>query len=94
MWLFRRRGKNLSPAELDAVFDDYRERQYRDTLLFSSVVGIPRLVVTKMQPSLHAAYKAGANNWASRGGAVSKDRPHRTVGAGQRQCAVSRLPFT
>ena len=48
----------LSANELDAIFHDCRQRQYEDTLLFSSVVGLLSLVVTKAQPSLHAAYKA------------------------------------
>jgi len=48
----------LSPAELDAIFEDCRERQYRDTLLFSSVVGLLALAVTKVHRSLHAAYQA------------------------------------
>lgn len=48
----------LSPHELDAIFEDCRERQYRDTLLFSSVVGLLSLAVTKVHPSLHAAYQA------------------------------------
>ena len=48
----------LSPRELDALFHDCRERQYQDTLLFSSVVGLLSLAVTKAQPSLHAAYQS------------------------------------
>jgi hypothetical protein len=48
----------LSARELDAIFHDCRERQYEDTLLLSSVVALLGLVVTKAQPSLHAAYQA------------------------------------
>jgi hypothetical protein len=48
----------LSPRELDAIFEDCRKRQYRDTLFFSSVVGLLSLAVTKVHPSLHAAYQA------------------------------------
>ena len=48
----------LSPRELDAIFHDCRQRQYEDTLLFSSVVGLLSLVVSKAQPSVHAAYQA------------------------------------
>jgi hypothetical protein len=48
----------LSPRELDAIFEDCRRRQYQDTLLFSSVVGLLALAVAKVQPSLHAAYQA------------------------------------
>jgi IS4 transposase len=48
----------LSPRELDAIFEDCRQRQYQDTLLFSNVVGLLSLAVTKVHPSLHAAYQA------------------------------------
>jgi IS4 transposase len=48
----------LSPRELDAIFEDCRQRQYEDTLLFSSVVGLLSLAVTKVHGSLHAAYQA------------------------------------
>jgi IS4 transposase len=48
----------LSSRELDAIFHDRRQRQYEDELLFSSVVGLLTLVVTKTQKSLHAAYQA------------------------------------
>jgi IS4 transposase len=48
----------LSIPELDAIFGDCRQRQYEDKLLFSSVVGLLSLVVTKAQPSVHAAYQA------------------------------------
>lgn len=48
----------LSPRELDAIFHDCRQRQYQDTLLFSAVVGLLALAVTKVQRSLHAAYQA------------------------------------
>lgn len=47
----------LSPDELDAIFRDTAERQYEDELLFSSVVELLGLVVSKAKPSLHAAYQ-------------------------------------
>jgi hypothetical protein len=48
----------LSASELDAIFHDCRQRQYQDKLLFSSIVGLLSVVVTKAQQSLHAAYQA------------------------------------
>ncbi|MBX3423039.1 MAG: transposase [Pirellulaceae bacterium] len=48
----------LSPRELDKIFEESRQRQYEDRLLFSSVVGLLTLAVTKTQPSLHAAYQS------------------------------------
>lgn len=48
----------LSPRELDAIFRDCRVRQYQDTLLFSSVVGLLTLAVTKVRRSLHDAYQS------------------------------------
>lgn len=51
----------LSPHELDAIFRDTAERQYEDELLFSSVVELLGLVVTKAKPSLHAAYQTHRN---------------------------------
>jgi IS4 transposase len=47
----------LSPAELDAIFRETAERQYESPLLFSTVVDLLGLVVSKAQPSLHAAYQ-------------------------------------
>jgi hypothetical protein len=48
----------LAPTELDAIFHDRRVRQYQDNLLFSSMVHLLGLVVTKASPSIYAAYKA------------------------------------
>jgi hypothetical protein len=48
----------LPPEALDALFDRYAERQYTRELLFSSVVELMGVVVSKIQPSVHAAYKA------------------------------------
>ncbi|QDU88942.1 hypothetical protein Pla175_23260 [Pirellulimonas nuda] len=47
----------LSDKELDAIFRESAERQVEGPLLFSQVVGLLHLVVTKAQPSLHAAYQ-------------------------------------
>ena len=48
----------LDPEALDALFRDTAEQQHEKTLLFSSVVDLMSLVVTRVQPSLHAAYQA------------------------------------
>lgn len=48
----------LPPEELDALFDRFAERQYTKDLLFSSVVDLMGVVVSKIQPSVHAAYQA------------------------------------
>src|SRR5437764_711786 len=48
----------LIPAELDALFEHTAERQYTKELLFSTTVELLTLVVTRMRPSVHAAYQA------------------------------------
>jgi hypothetical protein len=48
----------LSARELDAIFRDACGRQREGELLFSSVVELLSLVVTKTQKSLHAAYQS------------------------------------
>ena len=48
----------LSPQELDAIFRETAVRQYEDELLFSSVVELLQLVVTKSHKSMRAAYRA------------------------------------
>ncbi len=48
----------LPSAELDALFDVHAERQYTRELLFSSVVDLMGVVVSKVEPSVHAAFKA------------------------------------
>lgn len=47
----------LSAQELDAIFRDTARLQYEGDLLFSSVVELLSLVVTKTQKSVHAAYQ-------------------------------------
>ena len=48
----------LPAEELDALFDKHAERQYTRELLFSSLVDLMGVVVSKIQPSMHAAYQA------------------------------------
>lgn len=47
----------LSAGELDAIFHERAVQQWEHELLFSSVVDLLSLVVTKAKPSLHAAYQ-------------------------------------
>ena len=48
----------LAPAALDALFDEHAEQQYTRELLFSSVVDLMSVVVTKTQPSVNAAFQS------------------------------------
>jgi hypothetical protein len=50
----------LSPRTIDGLFEQVAERHYTRTLLFSSVVDLMGSVVTKIRPSIHAAYRARA----------------------------------
>jgi hypothetical protein len=52
----------LSKPELDAVFREKAERQWENELLFSTIVDLMGLVVTKSRRSLHAAYQAHHEN--------------------------------
>jgi len=47
----------LDPAALDALFEKRRARQYTRELLFSSMVNVMGVVVTKGAPSVNAAYQ-------------------------------------
>lgn len=47
----------LSADQLNLLFHEHAERQYEGELLFSSVIELLSLVVTKTQKSLHAAYQ-------------------------------------
>jgi hypothetical protein len=47
----------LAPAELDALFDSCSEQQYTRSLLFSSMVDLMGMVVSKVRPSVNAAYQ-------------------------------------
>jgi hypothetical protein len=48
----------LATEQIDALFDKHAERQYTRDLLFSSVVDVMGLVVSKIQPSIHAAFQS------------------------------------
>ena len=48
----------LAPAPVNALFGAHAEWQYERTLLFSSVVDVMGMVVCRLQPSIHTAYKA------------------------------------
>lgn len=47
----------LAPEALDSLFAERAESQYTRELLFSSVVNLMGVVVTKSQPSIHAAFQ-------------------------------------
>lgn len=47
----------LPPETVDRVFEENREQQYTRDLLFSSVVKLAQLVVCRVRPSMHAAFK-------------------------------------
>jgi IS4 transposase len=48
----------LNPAIVDQLFEDVAEVQYTRKLLFSSVVDLMSLVVCRIKPAIHSAYKA------------------------------------
>lgn len=47
----------LAPEALDALFEARTDKQYTRELLFSSVVDLMGVVVSKVAPSIHAAYQ-------------------------------------
>jgi hypothetical protein len=47
----------FAPDKLDAVFQSAAVRQYERELLFSQLVDLTSLVVCRVHPSIHAAYK-------------------------------------
>lgn len=47
----------FQPERLDALFEQAAERQYKRTLLFSSVVELMQSVVLCVEPSVYAAYR-------------------------------------
>ena len=51
----------LAPEALDALFDENADKQYTRDLLFSSVVDLMGVVVTKGAPSVNAAFKSVAS---------------------------------
>jgi hypothetical protein len=48
----------LAPEALDGLFEEHADKQYTRDLLFSSVVDLMGIVVSKVAPSIHAAYQA------------------------------------
>jgi IS4 transposase len=50
----------LSPRVVDQLFEEIADKQYTRELLFSSVVGLMSLVVSRVQPSVNAAYQKNA----------------------------------
>jgi IS4 transposase len=48
----------LNPAVVDQLFEEVAEAQYTRKLLFSSVVDLMSLVVCRIKPAIHSAYKA------------------------------------
>lgn len=54
----------LSPAELNAIFRQTAKRQHESPLLFSTIVDLLGLVVSKAQSSLHAAYQTRRQEWS------------------------------
>src|SRR5512143_1772115 len=48
----------LNPAQLDAWFETVAEGQYTRTLLFSTLFELMMQVVSRQQPSIHAAYQS------------------------------------
>ncbi len=50
----------LAPEALDALFEEHADKQYTRELLFSSMVDLMGVVVSKVAPSVHAAYQAVA----------------------------------
>lgn len=51
--------ENLLPAErLDQIFEDYREHQYQQQLLFSDLVAMMSAVATRTHKSVHKSYLA------------------------------------
>jgi len=47
----------MAPDALDALFVEHADKQYTRELLFSSVVDLMGVVVSKIAPSVHAAYQ-------------------------------------
>src|SRR5260370_41676662 len=54
----------LQPQPLDDLFRRHAEHQYTRDLLFSSVVDLLSLVVSRTHPSVHAAYQASPDEAA------------------------------
>jgi hypothetical protein len=54
----------LQPQQLDDLFARHSEHQYTRDLLFSSVVDLMSLVVSRTHASVHAAYQASPEDIA------------------------------
>ena len=52
----------MAPEALDALFVKHANKQYTRALLFSSVVDLMGVVVSKIAPSVHAAYQEVAES--------------------------------
>jgi hypothetical protein len=50
----------FDPERLDAWFETVAQRQYTCRLLFSTLFGLMMQVVSRRQPSVHAAYQGTA----------------------------------
>lgn len=47
----------LAPEHLDSLFEEHAERQYTRSLLFSTMVDLMGVVVSKSRPSIHSAFQ-------------------------------------
>lgn len=54
----------LSEDRLNQIFDETAERQYCRELTFATCVQLMSLVVTRIRPSVNAAYKSSASQIA------------------------------
>ena len=52
----------FSAERLDGIFADVAERQFCGELAFSTCAELLSLVVTRIQPSVHAAYRKKRND--------------------------------
>ena len=67
-----RHGERPQPCDrLHQLLEDVADAQYTRKLLFSSVVDLMSVVVCRIKPAIHAAYKASAR------------RDHRGLGQGR-----------
>src|SRR5512135_3075764 len=52
----------LNPQILDQLFEDVAEKQFTNKLLFSTIVDLMSVVVCRIRPSIHAAFRARAES--------------------------------
>src|SRR4028119_1438680 len=50
----------LNPQILDQLFEDVAQNQFTNKLLFSTIVDLMSVVVSRIRPSIHAAFQARA----------------------------------